>query len=758
MFSQSPVDSLKLLLKQAKEDTTRLKLYSQLSDVCEEKDIPLYSAPAIKLAEGILKNASSEPLQLINIETDLKSVKLSPQVKKTVFKYYGRILNSQGVFEISQGNNQQGIAAFEKAFKIQSANQDTVLMASTLNNIGGNLFYLGNMQKAAEAFNNSLALSMHLKNKEGISEAYNGLSMITRSQGNMVKAIDYIFKSLKISEELKDERAMARLYNNLSVYYLDLEDFQKSEESAKKSLELGKKIGNDVIISNAYNSVAYGYKVRNDIDKALEYLNLSLEICIKSGDKNQLVTAYNNIGVLQKDKKNYPEAINYYQKSLQLATQIQSIDGQANANYKLSEICLLQNNTAKALPFALKAFQLSNQLGTPSDIRNAAALLRKIYENTGRYKEALQMTNLYYTMRDSILNNDIKQEALKKQFQFDYDKRSLADSIKNVEQKKIISTQLALQNIELKQQKIIRIVLIAGILIIIVFLGFVYNRLRITSRQKKIIQKQKEVTQLQKNELESKNKNIIESMEAAREIQYIIFPSENELQTIFKDYFMLFKPFDNLSGDFLWLKPFNNKIIVVLGDCTGHGIPASLLTLFANEFLNKIILEKKVISAARILEEVNTEIYNYLQRKQKEKRTLNEGMDIGICIIDKNQDRLTYAGANIDLYTVDANAEMKIAESYKVELGKHLALNDIKEQSFVLSSAKGFYLTSDGLKDQLKYKTNKNKFGFKGFENFINANYNLPFNQQKINIEELYSQSTNAEKQVDDILVFGFKI
>ncbi|MEO6304919.1 MAG: SpoIIE family protein phosphatase, partial [Bacteroidia bacterium] len=361
-------------------------------------------------------------------------------------------------------------------------------------------------------------------------------------------------------------------------------------------------------------------------------------------------------------------------------------------------------------------------------------------------------------LRDSLLNNSNKREALKKQYKYDYDKKLITDSIKSIEQKKITSTQLALQNAEIKNQKTIRIALIIGILVALIFLAFVFNRLRITSKQKKIIQRQEEITLQQKNELELKNKNILESIEAAREIQYIIFPSENELKAIFKDHFMLFKPFDNLSGDFLWVKEVGDKIIVVLGDCTGHGIPASLLTLFANEFLNNIILEKKVTSAAKILEEVNSEIYNYLQRKQKTKKTLNEGMDLAICIVDKKQKQLVYAGSKIDLYTVSNNNELKMAESYTLELGKDTSLKDVKDQTFTLADTKGFYMTSDGLKDQLKYKTNKNKFGFKGFEEYINSNFDLAFEEQKNNIEDLYSQITRSEKQVDDILVFGFKI
>ncbi len=755
--SQKQVDSLKLLLKHATSDTLKLKLYSQISEVCDEKDIALYTKPGIELSEKILKNTDLNLPNNASVNLDLNN-NIPPKLKKSVLNYYSRLLNSAGIFEISHGNNQAGISIFEKALKAQTLNNDTLQMASTLNNIGINLYYMGDIKKSMDAINQSLKFYNYLKDKRGISQCYNGLSIISRSQGDILKGIDYIFKSLKISETLRDEDAISNLYNSLSVYYLDLEDYNKALEYGEKSIELSKKLDLKRTLSNAYNGVAFVYKKRNELDKSLHYLDLSLKISEELGDKNQLVTAYNNLGVLYKDKKNYADAINYYKKSLQIAIEIGATDGVANSNYKLGEVYLLQNNMAKALPFALKSYQISKQLATPVDIRNSAELLKKIYENTRQYQQALEMTTIYYTMRDSISNNTTKNEALKKQFKYDYDKKAISDSIKLVEQKKITSSQLALQQAEIKSQTTIRIALIAGIVAIAIFLIFVVNRLQITKKQKLIIEQQTKITQTQKNELETKNKNILEGIQAAKDIQYSVFPNKAELENVFKNYFILFKPFDKLSGDFLWLKTVKDKTFFVVGDCTGHGIPASLLTLLANEFLNKIILQKQITSASKILHEVNVEIYNYLQRKQKLKRSINEGMDIAICIIDIKQNIFTYSGAKIDLYTISTNNELIITQSHKVELGKQQTLNEVHEQTFKFTDTKGFFLTTDGFKDQLKYRSNKTKFGFNGFENFIKNNVSVSFLEQKNTIENLYTQSISNEKQIDDILVFGFKI
>lgn len=756
--AQKQIDSLKLLLKQAKTDTEQLKLYSQLSEKCEEKNIPLYTTPAIALAEKILNINGKNSLQITDIETNIEKSPLDKKQKKIILKNYGRLLNAQGAFEISQGNNNAGIKFFEKALNIQSQNNDTIEMASTLNNIGINFYYLGNIKKASEALNKGLELFQHINDSRGLSQIYGGLSILCRSQGNILKAIDYEFKSIKLCEQANDQEGMAHEYNTLSVFYLDLQDFEKSKEYALKSLAINKKLNYTYILSNVYSNLAFLFLKKNNTDSALKYLNYSLVLSLKDGDKNSIIPSYNNIGTVYNDKKKFTQAIYCFEKALQIAIEINSIEGQSNSYIKLGNLYMVQNNPSKALPYAIKAYELAKKLATPLDIRNASELLKNIYEATHQYPQALEMTKLYYTMRDSILNNTTKNEALKKQFKYDYDKKAIADSIKITEQKKITATQLAMQRAEIKSQNTIRVSLIVGIVVIAIFLIFVANRLQITKKQKLIIEQQTEITNNQKNQLELKNKNILEGIQAAKDIQYSVFPNKAELQNVFENYFILFKPFDNLSGDFLWLKTLNEKIFFIVGDCTGHGIPASLLSLLANEIFNKIILQKQITSTAKILQEVNNEIYNYLQRKQKSKKTINEGMDVAICVIDKTLNQLSYSGAKINAYSINKNNEFCITESHTIELGKNESLNNVIEHQFNLNETSQFYFTSDGFKDQLKYKSNKDKYGFKGFEDFIKHNYNLPVKEQKNNIEKLYTEATTNEKQIDDVIVLGLKL
>ena len=227
LFSQKQIDSLNLLLKNSTADTSKLRLYSQLSSISDENNIPLYTKPGIEIAEKLIKKYLSTSIDKNTTEGDLSN-KAPKNLKKIILNYYGQLLNCQGVYEISHGNNPEGISVLEKALKVQTLNNDTIQMASTLNNIGTNLFYMGNIPKATQAINESLKLYIHLKDKQGIAESYNNVGNTYYSQGVYSEALKNYFASLKIREEFKDKQNIAYAYNNIGVIYLRQSNYSEA--------------------------------------------------------------------------------------------------------------------------------------------------------------------------------------------------------------------------------------------------------------------------------------------------------------------------------------------------------------------------------------------------------------------------------------------------------------------------------------------------------------------------------------------------
>jgi hypothetical protein len=172
----------------------------------------------------------------------------------------------------------------------------------------------------------------------------------------------------------------------------------------------------------------------------------------------------------------------------------------------------------------------AKELGFPYQIQNAANILTLIYTNQNKFKQALEMYELEIQMRDSINNTETKKASIKKQFQYHYEKKAAADSVKNTEEQKVKNAQLTAQQAQLKQEKTQRLALYGGLVLVIAFLGFVFNRFRVTQKQKVIIEQQKVLVDEAFTYLEEKNKEVMDSIHYAKRIQTALMPNEKYIE------------------------------------------------------------------------------------------------------------------------------------------------------------------------------------------------------------------------------------
>jgi len=231
----------------------------------------------------------------------------------------------------------------------------------------------------------------------------------------------------------------------------------------------------------------------------MDYFELSLKYRDSTGDRQGQAISYTNIGSLY---------------------------------VKLSEVSNAEEkkNLLKARGFCLKSLNLSKEIGYPENIRNASQQLFSIYKRLNDPKNALEMYELYVEMRDSFSNDETKKSAIKNQLKYEYEKRAAADSVKNAEEQKVKNAQLNAQQSQLKQEKTQRYALYGGLVLIIAFSVFVFNRFRITRRQKVIIEKQKEQVDHAYEKLHEKNKEVMDSIYYARRIQRALITSEKYIE------------------------------------------------------------------------------------------------------------------------------------------------------------------------------------------------------------------------------------
>ncbi|MBC7864378.1 MAG: tetratricopeptide repeat protein [Bacteroidia bacterium] len=479
LFAQDQtIDSLKLALKSAKHDTARCTILSALAETAPDGEWEKYNEQLKTLAEKNCSTAASK---------NLKSIYLN---------HLASALNNSGFICMDRGEISKALEFYIQSLKLEEETGDLVGTAYAYQNIGSVYNSQGNIREALEFYSKSLSIEEKLGDKFGIASSLNNIGFIYAHQGDTAKALEYYTRSLKLKREIGDQNGIAITLNNLGVIYDNRGNIKKALEYYMQALEIEKELGNKRGIGNALNNIGFIYFNQNDAAKGLEYYFKSLEIRKELGDKEGQAQSLNNIGSTYMRKK----------------------------------------ELNKALEYCLQSLKISKEIGFPEAIRNASNNLAIIYKYSKNNKLALEMFELYITMRDSISNSETKKAGLKTQLKYEYEKRSAADSVKNAEQQKVKDAQLTAQTASLKQEKFQRYSLAGGLLIVLGGLGFVINRFRVTNKQKKIIEEQKIIVDQAFEKLHEKNKEVMDSIHYAKKIQRALITSEFYIEKKLKSF------------------------------------------------------------------------------------------------------------------------------------------------------------------------------------------------------------------------------
>jgi serine phosphatase RsbU (regulator of sigma subunit) len=360
-------------------------------------------------------------------------------------------------------------------------------------------------------------------------------------------------------------------------------------------------------------------------------------------------------------------------------------------------------------------------------------------------------------MRDSINNQATKKASIKSQFKYEYEKKAAADSVKVAEEKKVLAAQM-------KQEKTQRYALYAGLALVLVFAGFMFNRFRVTQKQKRIIEAKEKETQVQntiitqqKYLVEEKHKEITESVDYAERIQQGFLVTKEFLNAHLKTEFVVFKPKDKVSGDFYWAEELNeDTVIVCVADSTGHGIPGAFMSLLNMSLLNEAVLSKHYTNTADILNFVRRVLTLGIKPNAKGEGG-NDGMDCALFSINYNTLELEFTGANNGLWIVRDNQLIEI-KGEKMPCGRSLKA-DIPFTSQVVQLQKGdsIYASTDGFPDQFGGEKGK-KFMSKNLKELLLTNSHLPMDDQKQLLETTFLNWVGQLEQVDDVTIMGIKI
>lgn len=262
------------------------------------------------------------------------------------------------------------------------------------------------------------------------------------------------------------------------------------------------------------------------------------------------------------------------------------------------------------------------------------------------------------------------------------------------------------------------------------------------------------------------NDKMTDSISYAKRIQLAILPKEKEIKNFIPDSFIILRPRDIVSGDFHWFSYIENTprgpvSVIVIADCTGHGVPGAFMSMSGNAFLNQVVNLQQIYDPGKIAAAINDMIRDTLHQNEKE-NTNRDGMDAAICCIIHDEKQIEFAGAQRPLLYVRNDELLKIAGAKASLGGNQREVDNNIFKTSVVSYAEdevSVYLYTDGYTDQFGGYDNK-KFGSSQLSTLILENVSKPAEfQQSIFGFAINDWIKNGEEeQTDDILIMGFKL
>lgn len=285
------------------------------------------------------------------------------------------------------------------------------------------------------------------------------------------------------------------------------------------------------------------------------------------------------------------------------------------------------------------------------------------------------------------------------------------------------------------------------------------DKKRILETQKadleRMVKERTEVVEMQKTELELRNRDILDNLIYAKRIQDAILPDQRLITQSLPESFIIYYPKDIVSGDFYTFAQQHGKIILAAADCTGHGVTGAFMSMIGSSLLNQIVNERRIIRPDLILNQLNAGIIESLKQSNSE---INDGMDIAMCVFDLENKQLQYAGANRPLWIVRNNQLIEI-KANKFPIGGLQHKTDAVFSSHEIDLVKNdsIYIFTDGYADQFGGPDGK-KLLSKRFREKLLSIQHLSMQAQSEMLKEFFNDWKGHYPQVDDVLVIGVRI
>lgn len=552
---------------------------------------------------------------------------------------------------------------------------------------------------------------------------------------------------------------------------------------------------------------------RNRLAQAIAYFERSLVINEQLGNHNGIAGINSNLAFIYADKGEHEKALEFLEKTLAVRRsekkKVGIISTLINESVVLNQLCRYSESAQKLE----EALSLAQEMNDETQMRSVYGMLSETYQKAGNAEKAMYYYNYYRTFNDYVAGEAVRQaknevarhklqeenlqlqnrnnelELAQQRWQLNQQassieelsgtKRQLLDSLGAAE---VVNRMLTAENDRermrseaLEQAKrrttMLLWIVVLGIAIALLALSFAlvvirnkngYNK-ELKKKNSKIAEQAaamaKVNTELQtvNSQLEQKNELILSSIWASRDVQDAIFSYGTPIHELFNDAFHFGRARSIVSGDFHYTRLADDGTrMLVVGDCTGHGVSAAFLTILAITTLERTIFDKHVKTPIEVLTALD-KIFSGLNDGQQ---VTMHSMDVAMICVPPSGEFIEFAGAKKGMILVTPSGTQDYRGSHfevggsSVKVGRNT--HPITSQRIPITEPTWCYMYSDGIIDQ--FNEQRKKFSTPRLRSLLGSIYRMNAKDQLEKVEKSLTEWQGNADQLDDQILVGVKI
>ncbi len=658
---------------------------------------------------------------------------------------------------------------------------DTLEHLYALYTFGEVYFFQTEYDRSLDYSNEALELSDKINDT-----IYKGniLYYLSRSYSRVGKydlTIDAQLKAIRFFEERHRDAAIAVMYNNMSIAYSYLGDYRASTKVLKNALEIYRDKDQFEKSYINFSNLTRNYVELKQPDSALIYYD-SIKYVVNNFHKEDLgmIDYYKYwLGEIYTVKAEQVEGDSkkksYYERALKAFTEShehrkkndKEIDELTYTLLGIGNTLTKLGNYSDAIPYLQKALENAKESNATKRVMMSHAALARAYKAVGQNDLSAYHFEREIDLRKEMFNREKTMATMSARMKFEVEKKEQEIELLNLESEMTLK-ESKLKDAEIKQAKsqqyLLFVILSVAALFIIGL--FVVNKRR---------QRANVIIAGQKQEVENKNREIMDSITYAKRLQDAILPSKKLVKSYLLDSFIFYRPKDIVAGDFYFMDVVEDNsgqklIFYAAADCTGHGVPGAMVSIVGANGLKRCIQEFGLRDPGEILDKLNEIVEsNFTQSEER----IRDGMDIALCCLEYYGDeikRLHYAGAHNPVWIMNESRTDWPEDTLSFKEGPGVEIkatkqaigyteNILKFESHTIELVRGdtIYTFSDGYYDQFGGEKGK-KMKTANFRKFLFSIQNLTIPEQQESINANFESWKSDFEQVDDVCVIGVRV